>query len=205
MEVIFMDALFEIAKDILPVIITGIITFLITKYTYNNNRPLDKLEIAYNRVYYPLYKLVNNQNNDNEIDTIIEKAKFYIDKYNKYIDKSTIRTFNSLCKCETITKKRDSFRIFKDNIYDKNSHLRRRLGYLEPSILQLYTYSSKSEKSTIRILLYLLLLDLCLSVIGITNNMVQLVCAWVAIILVIIIIFELICNFIRFLYYRFKR
>lgn len=200
-----MDALFEIAKDILPVIITGIITFLITKYTYNNNRPLDKLEIAYNRVYYPLYKLVNNQNNDNEIDSIIEKAKFYIDKYNKYIDKSTIRTFNSLCKCETITKKRDSFRIFKDNIYDKNSHLRRRLGYLEPNILQIYTYSSRSEKSTIRILVEIMFIYLSMFSSSFFIGEIQLFLICLAFIVFIILIIELICKFIMFLYYSFKR
>ena len=45
----------EFVKIILPVLITGIFTFLITKYTYHKNIPLDKLEISYNRIYYPIF------------------------------------------------------------------------------------------------------------------------------------------------------
>lgn len=53
-----METLFEILKVILPAVITSLFTFFITKYTYNNNRPLDKIEMAYNRIYYPIYKNV---------------------------------------------------------------------------------------------------------------------------------------------------
>lgn len=54
------DTFIEILKAVLPVIITGIITFLITKYSYHKNIPLDKLEIAYNRIYYPIYCLITS-------------------------------------------------------------------------------------------------------------------------------------------------
>lgn len=57
-----MEKIFDIIKIILPSIITGIFTFLITRYNYNKNIPLDKLEIAYNRVYYPLFRLIKDNN-----------------------------------------------------------------------------------------------------------------------------------------------
>ena len=66
----------EILKEVVPVIITGIFTFLITKYTYNKNIPLDKLEITYNRIYYPVYQLLYNKNLKDTI-TDISKISFY--------------------------------------------------------------------------------------------------------------------------------
>ena len=50
-----MKILFEVLKVILPAIISGIFTFIVTKYTYNKNKPLDKLEIAYDKVYKTLF------------------------------------------------------------------------------------------------------------------------------------------------------
>lgn len=46
-----MGIFIEIMKIVLPTIVGGIFTFLITKYTYNKNVPLDKLEIAYNHEF----------------------------------------------------------------------------------------------------------------------------------------------------------
>ena len=57
-----MNTIFEIANVILPVIISGIFTFIITRYTYSKNTPLDKLEVAYNRIYYPIYRILSNEN-----------------------------------------------------------------------------------------------------------------------------------------------
>ena len=199
-----MEKLFEILKEILPVIITGIFTFLVTKYTYNNDRPLDKLEITYNRIYYPLYKLIKDAD-INDISTIIDKTKNYINKYDKYVDKSTIKAFNSLCQCNTDTKKKEAFQIFKDNIYNRNSYLRRRLGYLEPSILQLYTYSSNSEKSTIRILIEMCVLYISTIFISITKGKIQVLCLSLSITFLVIFIIECICKVIMCLYYKLKK
>ena len=41
-----MGIFIEIMKIVLPTIVGGIFTFLITKYTYNKNVPLDKLEFV---------------------------------------------------------------------------------------------------------------------------------------------------------------
>lgn len=55
-----MENIFDVLKIILPAITTGLFTFLITKYTYNKNKPLDKMEKAYDEIYYPLYKIIIN-------------------------------------------------------------------------------------------------------------------------------------------------
>ena len=47
-----MEIILNLFKVILPAITTGLFTFFITKYTYNRNRPIDKIEIAYDRIYY---------------------------------------------------------------------------------------------------------------------------------------------------------
>lgn len=54
-------------------------------------------------------------------------------------------------------KDKYSYDNFASNIYERNMYLRRRLGYLEPNLLQIYTYSSKNEKSIIRIFSEILL------------------------------------------------
>ncbi|MGN0408670.1 MAG: hypothetical protein ACI4EJ_10440 [Bacteroides sp.] len=196
-----METLFEIIKIILPTIITGIITFLITKYTYNKNKPLDKLEIAYNRVYYPIYKLIKTDN----INLIISKTKLYVDKYYKYIDKSTLNSFYYLYECKTNTKRKAAYKNFKNNIYDKNSYLRRRLGYLEPNILQIYTYLSGSEKSTLRILLELSIIYVSLGVASFTKDKIQSLFVCLIIILIIIIVLELVYKMFLFFYYKIRK
>jgi len=47
------------------------------EYTYNNNRPLDKMEIAYNRIYYPIYKIISDKNITNDINEVIKRCKLY--------------------------------------------------------------------------------------------------------------------------------
>ena len=132
-----MTTIFEIAKVILPVFISGIFTFIITRYTYNKNTPLDKLEVAYNRIYYPIYRILYSEN---DMQKNMEQVEVYLNKYNKYVDNSTIRLFKAFQKCEKIAQKKSIYLQFKDNIYNRHSYLRRRLGYLESNFAQLYKY-----------------------------------------------------------------
>ena len=94
-----MESFIEVLKVILPALITGIFTFIVTKYNYNRNVPLDNMKIAYNRIYYPIYKMIYQKYNDNmkNLDKVIAKIKPYLDKYNKYADDSTTKSFNLLC------------------------------------------------------------------------------------------------------------
>ena len=152
---VIIDFLGEIAKidGFIASVITGIFTFFVTKYTYHKNIPLDKLEKAYNRVYYPIYSLVNS----NEcIEKIIEKCEMYIKKYTKYVDRSTLISFQYLIDNMGKRVAKKAYSTFKSNIYSMNSKLRMRLGYLEPNGITIYTYSSPSEQRIIRMAIELL-------------------------------------------------
>lgn len=198
-----MDIIIKILQYVLAPIISGIATFLVTKYTYKRNVPLDEMRIAYNRVYYPIYKLIYNEEADIEI--IIYKSKYYLQKYNKHIDKSTQKAFRILCKSNTIKKKNTALKNFENNIYNRSSYLRRRLGYLEPSFLLMYTYSSKSEKSTIRIFLEILFLYITIIIGGFSRGKVQEISIEMFVIFIAVIILELICKFTKFIYYKFSK
>lgn len=185
----------EIFKEVVPVIITGIITFLITKYTYNKNIPLDKLEVAYNRIYFPVYQLIHNKNSEDVIANI-PQISFYFKKYNKYVDRATLKAFGLFCKHNN----KENFLIFTNNIYDKNVYLRRRLGYLEPNFFQMYTYSSKNERSIFRILVEFIIIYFTFIIGGVTTNIIQIIFTWIAIIFAIIFIVELIILLCRGFY-----
>lgn len=203
-----METIFEILKVVLPAIITSLFTFFITKYTYNNNRPLDKMEIAYNRIYFPIYKIISDKNMSDDIDEVIKRSKSYFTKYDKYIDVSTKIIFGNLCNCNKVAKKKSIYQSFKDNIYNKNSYLRRRLGYLEPNFIQLYKYATSGSKSLFRITICLCLLYATLVLCGITMNISNMIfTASVAIFTVsfVWIICELLWCFLRFLYYKIRK
>lgn len=140
----YMDLLSDVIKFIVPTIIGGLITFLVTKYSYNRNISTDKLAIAYNRVYYPIYRLITDETNK---DLIVEKSNNYIKKYKKYVDKSTIIALRNLM--ENVDNKQE-YKIFTNNIYEMDSKLRKRLGYLEPNILSIYKYIAPVEKRVLK-------------------------------------------------------
>lgn len=140
-----MESFIEILKIILPTLITGIFTFIVTKYNYNKNVPLDNMKIAYNRIYYPLYKIINNNKeyNKEDLDDVINNISTYMNDYNiKYIDRSTHKSYIMLKD----NPNKYNYNNFKNNIYDRNSYLRRRLGYLEPNFIQSVMYLSKDDK-----------------------------------------------------------
>ena len=83
---------------ITPTILTSVTGFLLGKYNYFQNRPLDKMEIAYDRVYYPIERIIGEKSI--KISTVIDRTKIYFLKYEKYIDKSTLMVYKQLCKCK---------------------------------------------------------------------------------------------------------
>lgn len=203
-----MEIAFEMLKVILPVIITGLFTFFIASYKYNRNIPLDKMEISYNRVYYPLYKIITDKNLGENVDDVINRGKIYLIKYNKYVDVSTKRLFDRLYNCRKEAEKKNIFQCFKNNIYSRNSYLRRRLGYLEPNFIQSYTYSVPAEKSLIRIFIDLSVIYISIFTCGISINRFNLIYKFsIAIfsISILWIIGELIWCLLRFLYYRIRK
>ncbi|EOS75065.1 hypothetical protein C819_02706 [Lachnospiraceae bacterium 10-1] len=200
-----MNTIFEILMGILPAIIAGFFTFYITKYTYSKNQPLDKLEIAYNRVYYPIYRLMLN---DDDMDIVIKRGKYYFEKYDKYIDKSTRKLFNLLCNCSKEAEKRNIYKTFKNNVYDRNFYLRRRLGYLESGFVEMYKYSQPVEKSFFRVaiemcFIYFLFIA-CYVVKNIFPTIFIILCV-IVLFLFVIVICEILYCFFRFLYFKIRK
>lgn len=206
-----MYMLIDIMKDILPPIITGLITFFATKYSFHSDMPKDKLAIAYDRVYYPIYRLIKNEANHS---IVIEKCNLYLNKYDKYIDRTTKVAF---CYLESNPNLKKAYRNFEDNIYAINTKLRRRIGYLEPNPLTMLRYMSSSEKRFLRICLeitvcYLTITSITFFSQGYIYNIFCFIFALAFLFLIfefIIIILrwfaKLICNFIRHIILIHKR
>jgi len=199
-----METIFEILKIILPAITTGVFTFFVTKYTYGKNRPLDKFEIAYNRVYYPLYRMISNDNM-NIIDFIHYSEKYFL-KYDKYIDISTKKIFASLKKCKNKMNRKFIYKNFKNNIYYKNAYLRRNLGYLESGFIQLYHYSMPYTKSLYRLIIEFCIMYLALVAFTISMEIENDTCFEISLIIFLffslIVFLEIIWFLAKFIYYK---
>lgn len=141
----FLNVLIDILPVVLSALLTGLFTFWITIYKYNKNIPLDKLEVAYNRVYYPVIRAISDEKSGNDMDYVIKRIKPYFDKYGKYVNNSTMDLFYSLCNKKTPTEKKYSYRSFVANINDQNKYLRKRLGYLNSTQFQSFKYKDKSK------------------------------------------------------------
>lgn len=182
------ENIIPIILAIIPCIITGIITFLITKYNYHRNRPLDKYELVYNRVYYPIYVLLmslKNQNTQINYEDIIIDCKPRIEKYRKYVDRATLLAFEDF-RYSIIHQKdeKQTYQKFKTNILDNNVKLRLALGYPEPGFIGMYRFTNKKERYMVNcvfILLFIVLVVLVTSQIYKFNSflpvIVELVCA----------------------------
>lgn len=159
------NSIAEIIWNLTPVFVTGIITFLITKYEYHNNLPLDKLEIAYNRVYFPIYRMLNE---NAEQKDIIEKSQGYFKKYYKYVDRSTLKAFELVEVNGTIDKK--AYENYKENIFSLNVKLRKKLGYSEPNVFFMYKYLPKSDKRLLRFMLEIAFLYIMIFLYAVIDN-----------------------------------
>ena len=147
--------------------VTGIFTFLVTKYTYHKNIPLDKLEKTYNRVYYPIYRLIKSEEST---DNIARKCEVYLIKYAKYADVSTLKAFKYLKESLNSKSENKAYLNFKSNIYAFDTKLRRRLGYLESNVFTMYTYSSPTDKRMIRLVLEVLAIYLPVFMMSYVSN-----------------------------------
>lgn len=150
-----------IALEIIKILFPAILGFISSWMLNNKQLPNKNLEIAYNRIYYPLYILIqNNISNENidyvQIKNIIE-AK--IAKYQKYFNPTTIRVYKQFKKSiEDNYNIKNTYSLLKENIYTQNTYLRKTLGYLTPNFFQIYYHSSKKDKFTLRIIMYIVLI-----------------------------------------------
>lgn len=151
-----------IIPQIILITLTGIITNILTKYF--NKQPNDKLEITYNRIYYPLYRIiVENQNKkDYEIDYIKvrDELKKKMQCYNKYLDRTTIKAYEQFDEAINSKNKIRIKNVYKnivsENIITYNNRLRKILGYLELNFFQVYKYSSTKSKFRFRCIIFII-------------------------------------------------
>lgn len=202
----FLNFLIDILPIIIPVMLTGLFTFLVTAYKYNKNKPLDKFEITYNRVIYPVYiNMVENESNQ-DIDSILQKIRHYFTENKKYVDMPTLRAFDELCKEENQKKKQRKYKIFKANIENQNKIFRRELGYFSQSVDRVYKYLDPMIKTGFYIpiefcFMYSFLL---FSTIPEEGSIWYIILTTAASILIIVMIVQLIIFIMRKIYYLIK-
>ena len=197
------DKIIEVFKIISPAILTGLITFLITRYTYRRNIPLDKLEKAYDKVYYPIYCLIKS---DKPKEKIVEKCRRYLEKYRKYVDITTIIALENVLKSDNAENGKKAYNTFKLNIYNMDSRLRKRLGYLEANMLDLYRYSSPNKKMGVRLCMYTIVVYVLLLFFTFLPSAIRMQVSLLTLkLFVLVIVFELIFMLCNLLYSAIKR
>ena len=138
-------------SDVIVPLASTFLTSILAKARYTRNAPLDKLEIAYNRVYFPIWMLIKKTEKPDL--TFVEKCKIYLYKYRKYIDESTLIALNNLEQCINAGNEKKIKRYycsFKNEIYRNNNCLRRYLGYLDSGLWTLYNVESSQNKRILR-------------------------------------------------------
>ncbi len=151
----FMDFFITLA----PTLLTSVTAFFVGRYNNFQDRPLDKMEIAYNRVYYPVYRIMREDSI--KISTVIEKAKMYFCKYEKYIDRTTTMIYQQLCECKDIEEQKRIYSAFSDNIHNNCIYLRKKLGYLQPGYFRIYQYLPTKIKTLIRMVFEFIVCYFC--------------------------------------------
>lgn len=183
-----MEKLWEIFMEWSPVVITGLVTFLLTRYEYGKKIPLDKYEIAYNRIYFPIYYMIMEKKSAAEI---LEKSDNYFKKYYKYVDRSTLISYRDIKRNLDNIDKSKEYINFENNIIDVNSMLRRRLGYLEPSIINIYKYLPQEKKSILRLLIEVMYIYiLCCCYIFAQNSTIRQILTYLCSFAVIVVLVE---------------
>lgn len=157
-----MNQFFEIVKIILPVIVSGVSTYVVTK---NNNRPTDKIEIAYNRIYHPLVLQMERFKDEDDYENLVNEVKKILVKYKKYASKTTIKA--CILLEENLDNKKNArhfYQLLEDDIYKYNSQFRRKLGYPEPFLFSIFKYLSLQKKA--ELLFYLCIFVTMVSIYG---------------------------------------
>lgn len=137
----FAEIVLRIVELTISPLLTGVIGYWFAKYTFANKKT-DKLEIAYNCVYYKLYKYIK----DNEINDTINYDDFeryvnsIINKYYRYFSSTTLTYMDLLINSKTKKERKTIYRKIKKDIQKYNHKFRFLLGYPEPLIANFYKY-----------------------------------------------------------------
>lgn len=147
----------ELIKLAFPTVLGFVLSWILN----NRQKPNENLEIAYNRVYYPLYRLIQNNKPDDNIDynEIAKNIASKIIRYEKYFNPTTLKVYKQFEKAiEDNYNVKNIYILLKENIYSQNTYLRRVLGYLTPNIFQTYYNSSQKDKLCFRFIIYISIL-----------------------------------------------
>lgn len=154
--------MYTILLELLKIIIPAIVSYFVARWSFRQSSPKDKLEMAYDEIYFPLYQLMKEQDEDNiKYTCIYSAAQVYLKKYYKYANKTTLMAYINFKKAIASGQQKCisvSYDKLYDNIYNQNTYLRFQLGYLEPSYFALYQYLPKNKQYRIRNCLYFLVL-----------------------------------------------
>lgn len=151
-----METIIKYLSEISPVLITGIFTIYIAVYTYQKNRPLDKIEKSYEYIYYPLYKKMRNQTMEELVqEGFWDEIERIFLEYDIYLSQSTRNSYqyciDLIEKGESNRKIKSAFVRFQNNIYYYNNSLRNKLGYPQADIIEAYRYMPKESKRIIKV------------------------------------------------------
>lgn len=144
-------------------LITGAIGFGIAMFQCNRSAPLEKMEISYNRIYYPMslllrsksYKEINQEEVRGKMDLLLKK-------YDKYISQRTRYTYSKYLKAFEKGKKRkikNTFQDFMNDILYNNSKLRWKLGYPQASIWEMLNVLEWKSKLVLIIFVLILFIS----------------------------------------------
>lgn len=140
----------DILLDFFKITATAFFTFCITCYSIKYNRPSKNMEIAYNRIYYPITRILSDDSLD--LSVKFENIKLCLEKYQKYANPSTLKSFQILYESLKDKKAlRKNYTMFNDNINFQCFKLRKILGYMNTNIFEVYSYSSKNQKYKFRL------------------------------------------------------
>lgn len=148
----------EIFGNIIVSIITASLTFIITRYEIYKKRPTDKLEISYNKFYYPALVWGEKLNfTCTAYDNYVSQVKTRIKAYDKYVTGETKKLFSKLE--ESLIDHKDTvaaYEKFYKDIKHNNQKLRSEIGYIEPNYIEKFIAKSTTEKfSTVLPIIYI--------------------------------------------------
>lgn len=139
-----------IISSLSSAIIGAVVTVAVTKKNNENNLPKEKLEIAYDRFYYPVHKIIS-EDETKDINSIMKRIEHYFVQNDKYIDPTTKRLLKFWNKSKSTGEKEDLYKSLQCNIRDINIYLRKKLGYLNPSVDMMYKTGEPNVKRGLRI------------------------------------------------------
>lgn len=144
------DTIILIMQIVSPAIISVLGVIWSTLHSIKKKKPIDKIERVYDEVYYPIINLMKSQNMSRknvELYNFVLYCEYILGKNKKLVDKSTLELFYRLKEADRIKYKvAQRYKDFDRHISKFDKSLRKQIGYLEPSYLNLYKLLHSAKK-----------------------------------------------------------